>query len=39
LCINAENPKIGLVKDRKRQFTEEVIEEFKYLLHHGRRHC
>jgi hypothetical protein len=31
LCINDENPKSGLLKVRKRQFSEEMIEEFKYL--------
>jgi hypothetical protein len=32
LCINVEIPKSGLVKVRKRQFTEEIVEEFKLLL-------
>ena len=33
LCIHSENPKGRLVTKKKRQFTEEIIEEFKYLLH------
>jgi hypothetical protein len=32
LCTNAERQKSGLVKVKKRQFTEEGIEEFKNLL-------
>jgi hypothetical protein len=32
LCINGEIPKSGLVKVRKRQFTEESVEEFMHLL-------
>jgi len=33
LCINDENPKRGLAIVRKWHFTEESLEEFKYLLH------
>jgi uncharacterized protein YqkB len=32
MCIHVENPKGRLVK-KKKQFTEEIREEFKYLLH------
>jgi hypothetical protein len=32
LCINVERQKSGLVKVKKRRFTEEHVEEFKYLL-------
>jgi hypothetical protein len=31
-CIRVENPKLGLVKVRRRQFTEESTEELNYLL-------
>jgi hypothetical protein len=39
LNINADRPKRGPVKIRKRQLTKENIDEFNYLLkkNHGRR--